>query len=51
MQSRQLLIDNGTWPALLEHVERIERISQLTTNQVEAYGGRVDRQVFNYFWE
>ena len=49
MQSRQqliqLLIDNGTGPALLEHVERIERISQLIADQVETRGGRVDRQV------
>jgi putative nucleotidyltransferase with HDIG domain len=41
----QLLIENGTGPELLAHVERIERISQLIANQVEAQGGRVDRQV------
>ena len=41
----QLLIDNGTGPDLLAHVERIERISQQIADQIEAQGGQVDRQV------
>ena len=49
MQSRQaiikLLINNGTGPELLAHVERIEQISQLIADQIEAQGGQVDRQV------
>ncbi|MFN8486301.1 MAG: HD domain-containing protein [Caldilineaceae bacterium] len=49
MKSRQeiiqLLIENGTGPDLLAHVERIERISQLIADQIEAQGGKVDRQV------
>ncbi|MBI1876773.1 MAG: HDIG domain-containing protein [Chloroflexi bacterium] len=49
MKSRQeiiqLLIENGTGPELLAHVERIERISQLLADQVEAQGGKVNRPV------
>lgn len=49
MQSRQaiiqLLLDNGTGPDLLAHVQRVERISQQIADQIEAQGGRVDRQV------
>jgi uncharacterized protein len=49
MQSRQaiiqLLLDNGTGPDLLAHVQRVERISQQIADQLEAQGGRVDRQV------
>jgi uncharacterized protein len=49
MQSReeiiQLLIDNGTGPELLAHVQRIERISQLLADQVEVSGGKVNRQL------